>query len=334
MATRSKNTLKEFFQTGFRPTESNFADLIDSFVHKNTLTEDGIVLNDQTLTVSRGLRLIGGDPATASPPNEAGTIRWNAVTASFEVNTDGSADWNPLGEGVWDQVGADIAYRTGNIIAGNAVSGGAVMGTMNSGTFSGWAVMGHQSDISAGSFAMGQSPDGAIAFVARANEAVEINHQTGQYASFSTGGISLFGNVTVNGQLTATGNIITNGNFVDTTPSDERLKEDIEPLDRGLDVLKKLNVIKFKYNGKGGFETDRQNFGVLAQDIQKILPELVHTRLQKLSQDDAEETEILTVDVKSLLFVLCQGVKELVTKVENIQNELDELVFTDSKRKI
>lgn len=37
MATQSKNTLKGYFNTGDKPTESNFVNLIDSFVHK---TED------------------------------------------------------------------------------------------------------------------------------------------------------------------------------------------------------------------------------------------------------------------------------------------------------
>lgn len=37
MATQSKNTLKGYFKTGDKPTQSNFTDLIDSFAHK---TED------------------------------------------------------------------------------------------------------------------------------------------------------------------------------------------------------------------------------------------------------------------------------------------------------
>lgn len=323
MAVRSKNSLKEFFQTGFRPTESNFADLVDSFVHKNALNEDGASFVDQSLTVARGLRL-GTDPV--SPPNEAGTIRWNATTSSFEANTDGSANWEPLGGGIWTQAGNDATFS-----GGNARIGDAVMGTLDSGPFDGWAVMGHQNSISAGAFAMGQAPGGGIAFVADTEQNIELNHLGGQMAVFSpVAGIFLNQGTTINGDLTVNGNINYSGESIDTDPgpSDIRLKKDVAPLHKGLKVLEKLNPIQFRYNGKAGTSEDHFRFGLSAQDLQQVLPELVHGKLKKLEAEDGAPTEVLHIDEKSLIYILMQGIKELADEVNQLKTQIQDLTLT------
>lgn len=329
MAVRSKNTLKEFFQTGFRPTESNFADLIDSFVHKNALAEDGSSLTDQTLVLGRGIRL-GADPV--SPPNSPGTIRWNSSTSSFEVNTDGTTNWTPLGEGLWGQAGSDLTYSSGNVRAGGSTGNQAVMGTVTSGTFNNWAIMGHETAVTAGAFAMGQSPNGTIAFVAGGGRSVELRHQGGQYALFSGGGHILTGNVTVNGNLIENGNVTVNGtvtvegnltvNGIFTDNSDKRVKKEIQPLSSGLETINKLNPIEYKYNGKGGTPNGVLQYGLLAQDLQEVLPDLIHKRTTKLNPTDKREVELLTIDSKSLLYVLMQGIKELSQKVKDLEKSI------------
>ena len=44
MAIKERNILKGYFETGDKPTQSQFADLIDSFKHKNdTLSDQEVV---------------------------------------------------------------------------------------------------------------------------------------------------------------------------------------------------------------------------------------------------------------------------------------------------
>jgi hypothetical protein len=58
--------------------------------------------------------------------------------------------------------------------------------------------------------------------------------------------------------------------------SDERIKKDIKPLENSLDLINKINPISFKYIDyvqKGTIN----NYGVIAQEIEKIIPEVVNS---------------------------------------------------------
>jgi len=58
--------------------------------------------------------------------------------------------------------------------------------------------------------------------------------------------------------------------------SDERIKKDIQPLENSLDLINKINPISFKYIDyvqKGTIN----NYGVIAQEIEKIIPEVVNS---------------------------------------------------------
>jgi hypothetical protein len=53
-------------------------------------------------------------------------------------------------------------------------------------------------------------------------------------------------------------------------PSDFRLKKNIQPLESALDEIEKLKPVSFDYKENG-----RHSLGVIAQDLEKIYPELV-----------------------------------------------------------
>ena len=55
--------------------------------------------------------------------------------------------------------------------------------------------------------------------------------------------------------------------------SDERLKKDVSPLDTTWDKLKQIEVVNFRY--KDCNEGDPLLYGVIAQQVQPIVPELV-----------------------------------------------------------
>lgn len=70
--------------------------------------------------------------------------------------------------------------------------------------------------------------------------------------------------------LLATGNV-----YVRTSPnlsSDKRLKRDIEPLIGGVDIISKLNAVRFQWIKEMDKGTD---IGVIAQDVIPILPSIV-----------------------------------------------------------
>jgi hypothetical protein len=104
-----------------------------------------------------------------------------------------------------------------------------------------------------------------------------------------------------------------------TTTSDERLKENIQTIQ---DPLEKLNSLRgVAYNLKGSSEAGsaaeppKRRMGVLAQEVQKVLPEAVQTR------DDG----YLAVEYSALTPVLIEAVKAQQKEIEELKAELQAL---------
>jgi hypothetical protein len=110
------------------------------------------------------------------------------------------------------------------------------------------------------------------------------------------------GDAYMNGTLTVNGNITSN--------SDARLKTNIRPLDGGLEKVTQLRGTRFEKNG-------REEIGVIAQEIEEVLPELVVT------SDDEMGTKSVAYD--RLTAVLIEAVKELSAKVDAQAAEIAEL---------
>lgn len=91
-----------------------------------------------------------------------------------------------------------------------------------------------------------------------------------------------------------------------TAFSDERLKDNIETLENGLDKVEQLRGVTYTRDGK-------ENIGVIAQEIEKILPEIVKTA------DDEIGTK--SVDYSRLTAVLIEAVKDLSAKVKELENK-------------
>ncbi|MGH7273647.1 MAG: tail fiber domain-containing protein, partial [Nitrospiria bacterium] len=86
--------------------------------------------------------------------------------------------------------------------------------------------------------------------------------------------------------------------------SDIRLKENITTAP-GLSELRKIPVYSFDYNGKGGTTKGEHHIGVMAQDVEKVLPEAVSTFWAPDMQDPK------AVDFMSILGLTVNAVKEL-----------------------
>ena len=114
-------------------------------------------------------------------------------------------------------------------------------------------------------------------------------------------------------RLEADGDLHVEGDVIaasTTVSSDERLKEDISTYKNAIQTIKELKGVQFTWKKDG-----KKSGGVIAQDVEKVLPELVKTK--KGLKKDEEET--LTVDYNGLIGVLIQAVKELSHKVEKLE---------------
>ena len=101
-------------------------------------------------------------------------------------------------------------------------------------------------------------------------------------------------------QIDGSGNVIATGNV--TAYSDERLKSDITTIDNALDKVTAMRGVTFTKDGEAGS-------GVIAQELEKIAPELVM---------DGEEYK--SVAYGNLVGYLIEAVKELSAKVEALEN--------------
>jgi hypothetical protein len=110
------------------------------------------------------------------------------------------------------------------------------------------------------------------------------------------------------------GNIFAPGIF--TSTSDARLKKNITPLSSTLAKLSQLNG--YTYNWLSPTRDQRQQIGLLAQEVQKVYPQLV----TELKGDNNETT--LGINYLGLIPVLLEGMKEQQKQIEQQQKQIDE----------
>ena len=113
--------------------------------------------------------------------------------------------------------------------------------------------------------------------------------------------ITGYRNLTSTGTITAATNV--------TVSSDIRLKSNIETIDSALDKVKEMRGVYFDKHGS----EDKRSVGVIAQEMQEIMPEAVVT-------DDTED-KYLSVAYGNLVGVLIEAVKELSDKVDELKDK-------------
>jgi len=140
-----------------------------------------------------------------------------------------------------------------------------------------------------------------------------------------SGAVNIAGDVTIGSSLverslTVFGTAAKSGSLVWTlAASDERVKKDIRPYKDGLDKLIQFKPVVYKYNGKAGIADNGDNVGLIAQDVQKVAPEMVFSRKVKLNPDDEKDTDLLNYDFHNVLFMAINAFKELNARVEKLE---------------
>ena len=104
--------------------------------------------------------------------------------------------------------------------------------------------------------------------------------------------------------ITATGSITTSADF--NTTSDIRVKKDITRIENALDKLEQLSGYTFTYK-----DTGKRSTGVIAQEVQTILPEAV----------SGDET--LSVAYGNMVGLLIEAIKDLKVEVDAIKEKIN-----------
>lgn len=96
-------------------------------------------------------------------------------------------------------------------------------------------------------------------------------------------------------------------------PSDVRLKENIEPLESGLNIVNYLDIKSFTFKNS----PDHIEYGIIAQDVVEKYPELI-------SVPDSEKGTYGTY-LHNFIFVSLRAIQELSSKVDALEAKIKEL---------
>jgi len=93
--------------------------------------------------------------------------------------------------------------------------------------------------------------------------------------------------------------------------SDINLKNDVKTITGSLQKISKIRGTKFNWDSRKDTPYEGSDYGVIAQEVEEIFPEMVVTR----------ENGIKAVRYDRLIPVLIEAVKELSLKVDNLENK-------------
>ena len=122
-----------------------------------------------------------------------------------------------------------------------------------------------------------------------------------------TGHLSASGNIS-GSQIEASGDIIAFGS------SDRNLKDNIQPIENPLEKMEKIGGYTFVWNNKQSTYQGK-DVGVVAQEIQEVLPEIVSGRANGY----------LGVKYEKIVPLLIESIKENTKKIKELEQEINEI---------
>lgn len=101
--------------------------------------------------------------------------------------------------------------------------------------------------------------------------------------------------------------------------SDSRLKENVQPIENALDKVLAIGGKSFDWTaeylaargGEDGYFVQKQDFGVIAQEVQEVFPLAVRQR----------SDGYLAVDYEKLCALAFQAIKELKLELDNLKDK-------------
>lgn len=130
------------------------------------------------------------------------------------------------------------------------------------------------------------------------------------------------------------GNVAYTGTLSST--SDSKLKNNITPFNNGLNAVMQLTPSTYEYKHEGIYRSmklpEGKQIGLIAQDIEKVLPELIqNAEFVSLQKEDGEsQPENIRIEYKSvnyigLIPVLVSAIQEQQQQIEALKKEIEEL---------
>jgi len=142
--------------------------------------------------------------------------------------------------------------------------------------------------------------DGAGIEIAGANESITWDHTNSRFA--------------ISDDIYVTGTIKASDDIVAYASSDERLKDDIQPIKNPIEKINSISGNSFVWKEEKQDIYKGKDYGVIAQEIEKVLPELVHTK----------EDGYKSVKYDKIIPLLIEGIKDLNREVLELKQIIKE----------
>ena len=128
-----------------------------------------------------------------------------------------------------------------------------------------------------------------------------------------------------------TGDFYTNDGSVSSL-SDERVKTNITALGDGLEIVKQLRPVTFKYNDNSedhegnkrlGADSDVINYGFIAQEVEKVAPQYVKTGIGYINNEEVDDFR--SMSATRMIPMLVKAIQEQQTIIDDLKSRIETL---------
>ena len=299
----------------------------------------------------------GGTSGTVSLAVGAGTgIDVTSTTVAVDVSdfmTNGSNNRVVTATGT-DAMNAEanMTFDGTNLLVSDDSNAYANIGRTRVGyaTYSDYAYVSHRDLTSAGQYALLQSNVGdtfinaatgrtlhlrinnsSIASITSTGFEADNLYSTGKIGYDSTDYISFTNNtradIYINNsnefRFESDGDFHADGDIIgfSSTVSDFRLKDNIITIGGALDKIKSLRGVSYTWNS--GKRKNTNDIGLIAQEVEKILPEVITEKKMPLMQGVDPNIDYKTVNYEKIIPVLIEAIKEQQEQIDKLKKQIE-----------
>jgi hypothetical protein len=269
-----------------------------------------LAVTDGNIIVGDGTNWVAESGATARTSLGLGNVENTAL--STWAGTNNITTLGTIGTGTWQGTAIAPTYGGTGVDASGATNGQLLVGNGTGFTLATISGTANQVNVAngAGSITLSTPQDihtgatptfGGLTLSGNLNMGANNVVSTGA-ATFNSLTISNLAGATTGGTLTIDGS----GVF---STSDRRYKENIVPLNSALEQISRVEGVKYNYKAD---DASQIHFGVIAQDIEKIFPNLVKTN----------DKGYKSVNYIELVPMLLEAIKEQQSTIDRLHKQL------------
>ena len=276
------------------------SDISGSFTSTSSSIASDIVSNSASLAAS--ITTNSASLAASITTNSSSIASLTAATSSYLLNTTDTLTGNLTVTGtltaqefVSELVSSSVIYESGSTKFGDTADDTHQF-TGSVGIQGALGITGFP-DVSA-------SLAAAVGGAGITSVVQDTTPQLGGNFDLNGSNISGSGNISIDGYISASGDIIA------FASSDERLKDNVTPISDAINKINQIGGYEFDWNSDS--EHSGHDVGVIAQEIEKVLPEVVAER----------KDGYLAVRYEKIVALLIEAVKQQQLQIDELKSKL------------